>query len=273
MGSKNIDGSKSAFEVLWRSCVLFCGCVLSLCTTGAAERKTIAIAAASDLVFCLDELDRDFKKEHPGTEFKVSTGSSGNFFAQIQNGAPFDVFLSADIAYPRSLVASKKADAESLFVYAVGRLVLWSMNTNVDVNKGLSILTAPAIGKFALANPEHAPYGAAARAALRKAGLWESLQPKLVLGENIAQTAQFIQTGNVDAGLVALSLVTAPKMKGKGTWWLVPESEHPRLEQAAALTIRGAQNPAAIAYLQFLRSAKARSIFDRYGFQSPAEKK
>jgi molybdate transport system substrate-binding protein len=234
-----------------------------------AEKSTVSIAAASDLVFCLEELDREFKKEQPGTELKVSTGSSGNFYAQIENGAPFDVFLSADISYPRALAKSAKANGDSTFVYAVGRLVLWSMNTNMDFSQGLASLREPSIRKFAIANPDHAPYGAAARAALQNAGVWTALQPRLVLGENIAQTAQFIQTGNVDAGLVALSLVAAPKMKGKGKWWLVPEGDHPRLEQAAILTTRGTQNSGAVLYLAFLRGGKARSIFELYGFQSP----
>ena len=237
--------------------LIFCSAVLSVPILQGAEKNTVSIAAASDLVFCLEELDKQFKKEQPGTELKVSTGSSGNFYAQIENGAPFDVFLSADISYPRALAKSAKAN------------VLWSMNTNVDFSRGLASLQQPSIRKFAIANPDHAPYGAAARAALQKEGLWTALKSRLVLGENIAQTAQFIQTGNVDAGLVALSLVAAPKMKGKGKWWLVPEGDHPRLEQAAILTTRGTQNRGAVLYLAFLRGAKARSIFDLYGFQSP----
>jgi molybdate transport system substrate-binding protein len=252
------------------TCLIVCFVLFAFPRFLAAEQTVVSIAAASDLVFCLEELDSEFRKEHPEVELKVSTGSSGNFFAQIKNGAPFDLFLSADISYPRALAEMKKAAPETLFNYAVGRLVLWSMHTNIDWSKGLVTLQGSEIRKFAIANPEHAPYGAAARAALQKAGLWESLQPKLVLGENIAQTAQFIQTANVDAGLVALSLVAAPKMKGQGTWWLVPQSEHPRLDQAAVLTLRGAQNTAAIAYLKFMRGTKARSIFDRYGFQAPA---
>jgi molybdate transport system substrate-binding protein len=255
-----------------RTFLLFCALNLSIAELVAGEKPTITIAAAADLVFCLEELDHEFNREHPEPELKVITGSSGNFFSQIQNGAPFDLFLSADISYPKALVQAKKADGESLFSYAVGRIVLWSMHTNVDMSKGFGVLQSGSIRKFAIANPQHAPYGAAAKSALYKAGVWDSLQPKLVLGENIAQTGQFIQTGNVDAGIVALSLVMAPKMKGKGNWWLVPESEHPRLEQAAVLTLRGKQNGNAIDYLRFLRSAKARAIFDRYGFQSPTRK-
>src|SRR6185503_17573624 len=129
--------------------------ILSVPNSRAAEQRTVSIAAASDLVFCLEELNSEFKKEQPQAEIKLSTGSSGNFFAQIQNGAPFDVFLSADISYPRALMQSRKAVPETLFHYAVGRIVLWSMHTNVDLSKGLVILQSSSIRKFAIANPEH----------------------------------------------------------------------------------------------------------------------
>ncbi|MEI9960048.1 MAG: molybdate ABC transporter substrate-binding protein [Limisphaerales bacterium] len=200
---------------------------------------------------------------------RSARGSSGNFFAQIQRGAPFDVFLSADASYPQKLIESKTADAASLTPYAVGRLVLWTMNTNLLVTDGLNVLTNVSVRKIAIASPEHAPYGRAAKAALESVKLWEPLQPKIVLGENIAQTAQFVQTGNADAGLIALSLVSAPKLKNVGRWWLVPETLHPRLEQAAVLTMQGAENPDARAYLEFLRSPAARKVFDQFGFRLP----
>ncbi len=238
----------------------------------AAEPRIVSIAAASDLVFCMEELNKTFSDSHPNVAVKLSTGSSGNFFAQIQNGAPFDVYLSADITFPKRLIESGHADSRSLSTYAIGRLVLWTMNTNLPVSEGLAVLKNPAVKKFAIADPEHAPYGAAARAALQKAGLWDSLQSKLVRGENIAQTFQYAQTGNADVALVALSLVSAPSMKDKGAWWLVPESEHPKLEQALVLTTRGRKNPFAREYLAFLRSKEARAIFDRYGFQGAKEK-
>lgn len=233
--------------------------------------ETLNIAAAADLTLCLQDLDAAFARIHPEIELKPATGSSGNFLAQIRNGAPFDIFLSADMSYPRQLVKDGQAEASSLTLYATGHLVLWSTNPAVDVSQGLKVLKTDAVKKFAIANPDVAPYGRAARAALESAGLWDALQPKLVRGENIAQTAQFVQTGNVDAGIVALSLVVAPKVAGTGRFQRIAEDQYPVLEQGAVITARGAGNPAAKAYIGFLRSPEARAVFDRYGFLLPAK--
>ena len=235
----------------------------------ARAAETVSIAAAADLVYCLDDLNAAFRKVHPGADLKVSTGSSGNFTAQIKNGAPFEVFLSADMSYPRDLVKAGLADEKTLTPYAIGRLVFWTSHPeSIDVSKGLGVLaTAEPVKKFAVANPDHAPYGRAAKEALQHEKLWEAVQPRVVLGENIAQTAQFVATGNADAGLVALSLVLSPKLSQVGKWWEVPTSFYGKLEQGAVLTSAGAQNPAARAYLDFLRTPEARAIFDRYGFR------
>ena len=231
--------------------------------------QTVTIAAASDLVYCLEELNAAFQKAHPEVELKTSTGASGNFIAQIKTGAPFDVFLSADVNYPRELIKAGLAEEKSLQLYAIGHLVVWTTTEGVDVSKGISSLTQPSIRKAAIANPEHAPYGRAAKAAIEHAQLWDSLKEKIVYGENIAQTAQFVETGNAEAGIVALSLVLSPKLAKKGQWVEVPESDYPRLEQAAVLTKQGASNPTATVYLDFLKSAEARQVFDRYGFRLP----
>jgi molybdate transport system substrate-binding protein len=236
------------------------------------SRQSLAVAAAADLVYCLQELDAGFAKLHPEVDVKVSTGSSGNFCAQIQNGAPFDVFLSADAGYPRTLAKAGLADADSLTTYAIGRIVLWTTKSDVDVTKGLAAVGADTVKKFAIANPGHAPYGRAAKAALEHAGLWADAESKLVLGENIAQTAQFVQTGAADAGVVALSLVLSPALKKMGHWAEIPTNFYPKLEQAAILTAHGASGSnrtAARAYLAYLRSKEARAIFDRYGFRLP----
>ena len=233
------------------------------------ENSAVSVAAASDLVFCLESLNTEFAKTAPDVALKVSTGSSGNFFAQIQNGAPFDVFLSADLRYPRELVAAKAADEKSLTLYAIGRIVLWTKRTDLDVAHVAETVRDSRVQKLAIANPAHAPYGRAAQEALEKLGVWKDAQPKLVLGENIAQTAQFVQTGNADAGIVALSLVLAPTLKDVGRWTLIPLSLYAPLEQGAVLTTRGAANPAAVRYLAFLRTPEARTIFDRYGFRLP----
>lgn len=234
------------------------------------QRAMVSVAAASDLVFCLEELNAQFQKAHSNITINVTSGSSGNFFAQIRRDAPFDVFLSADRRYPEELVRAGKADGGTLYLYAVGRIVLWTTRTNLAVTNGLSILTNPSVRKIAIANPEHAPYGQAAKAALERAGVWAGVQHKLVIGENIAQTAQFVQTGNVDAGIVALSLVSAPRLKNTGSWWLIPEDAHPRLEQAAVRTRHGTGNAAAGVYLDFLRSEAGRAILHRFGFGLPA---
>ncbi len=254
-----------------RKLLLLLAGTLCLGAAQAAEPQTLNIAAAADLTLCLQDLDAAFAKAHPEVELKPTTGSSGNFLAQIKNGAPFDVFLSADMSYPKQLAKDGQADESSLTLYATGHLVLWSTNPAVDVSQGLAVLKSGAVKKFAIANPDVAPYGRAAKAALEKAGLWDALQPKLVRGENIAQTAQFVQSGNVDAGIVALSLVVAPKIAGTGQYWRVPEDQYPVLEQGAVITAKGAGNPAAKAYIEFLRTPEARAVFDRYGFLLPTK--
>lgn len=236
-------------------------------TVRAAE--SVSIAAAADLVYCLEEINAAFKQAHPGADLKVSSGSSGNFTTQIKNGAPFDVFLSADLSYPRDLVKAGLADEKSLTPYAVGRLVLWTAHPEaVDVSKGLAVVAdAGAVKKFAIANPDHAPYGRAAKEALQHEKLWDAVQGRLVQGENISQTAQFVESGNADAGLVALSLVLSPKLVKVGRWQEIPADFHNKLEQGAVLTTAGTKNGLARAYLEFLRSPAARAVFDRYGFR------
>ena len=231
---------------------------------------TVSVAAASDLVFCLTALNREFARAEPTVTLNVSVGSSGNFFAQIKNGAPFDIFLSADLLYPRELIAAGLAAEKSLTLYGIGRIVLWTLRTDLPTSDLAATLRDPRIGKFALANPAHAPYGRAAKEALEKLDVWNDLQPKIVLGENIAQTAQFVQTGNADAGIVALSLVLAPTLQNIGRWVEIPASIHAPLTQGAVLTLKGTANPAAQRYLAFLSTPAARTIFDRYGFRLPS---
>ena len=240
----------------------------------AAEVPTpasVAVAAASDLVFCLPALHAEFAKTEPRVALRVTTGSSGNFFAQITNGAPYDVFLSADLSYPRALIAAGAAEEKSLVLYGVGRLVFWTKRPDLDPAGDLAALVrSPLIKKLALANPAHAPYGRAAREALITLGVWTDAEPKLVLGDNIAQTAQFVQTGHADAGIVALALVLGgPPARASGRWAEIPAALHAPLEQGAVLTARGAAHPAAARYLAFLRTPAARAVFERYGFRLP----
>lgn len=249
--------------------LLFSGWVLLAVVPIRAE--TLMVAAAADLTYCLPELDKAFQAQHAGVEIQLSTGSSGNFFAQIQNGAPFDVFLSADLHYPDELIKAGDAVRASLLVYGSGRLVLWTNKPqSVDVTRGLDALRdTRAVQKVAIANPEHAPYGRAARAALQKAGLWDEIQSRLVVGENIAQALQYVETQNADAGLVALALVRSPRLSGTGKYAEVDDRLYPPLNQAAVITRHGADKAAAKAYLEFLGSGTARAIFDKYGFKLP----
>ncbi len=248
-------------------------CLFALAPARAAHAgapgTAVSVAAASDLVFCLAALHDAFGRTPGAAPVTLVTGSSGNFFAQIKHGAPFDVFLSADIDYPRALIAAGLASAPSLTPYAVGRLVLWTVRPDLDLADLPALVRDARVKKFAIANPTHAPYGRAAAQALEKLGLTAAVAPKLVLGENIAQTAQFVQTGSADAGLVALSLVVAPALRDRGRWVEIPAALHAPLEQAAVLTARGAANPAAARYLAFLRTPAARTIFEQFGFTLP----
>ncbi len=243
-------------------------------TLAAWAAESVSIAAAADLAYCLDDINAAFKKTHPGADLKVSSGSSGNFTAQIKTGAPFEVFLSADMSFPKELVKAGLADEKTLFTYAFGKIVLWTLHPEaVDVTKGLAVLGKPdVVKKLAVANPDHAPYGRAAKEALQHDKLWEGLQPRIVLGDNIAQTAQFVSSGNADAGIVALSLVTSPKLANVGKWQEIPAEDYAPLEQGAVLTKTGLGNPTAKAYMDFLRTPEARAIFDHYGFRLPEKK-
>ena len=235
------------------------------------QQNNIFIAAAADLVYCIDALNSAFEQTHPNTAVRVSTSSSGNLFAQIKNGAPFDLFLSADTAYPHELVKAGLAEESSLTTYAIGRLALWTTNEKLNVKeRGLEILRdAQLVKKIAIANPDHAPYGRAAKAALEQAGLWNEIQDRIVLGENIAQTAQFVQTGNADVGIVSLSSLSSPSLRGVGDFFEIKTD--PPIEQSAVLTKRGSGNTAAKAYLEFLRSNQARDILKEHGFQIPTQ--
>jgi molybdate transport system substrate-binding protein len=234
----------------------------------AAPLPQLLIAAASDLAYCTDELAAAFHAEAPGAELKFSTGSSGNFFAQIRNGAPFDVFLSADTGYPAQLARLGAADGKTLAIYAIGQLALWTLDPQVDLAHGLAVLRAPGRGRLAIANPATAPYGRAARALLERDGLWDALQPRLVIGENIVQAAQFVQSGNAQLGMVSLSLLRSPRLAGVGRYIVLPDAAGP-IEQAAIVTAHGRDNALAARFVRFLASPAARAIFERHGFALP----
>lgn len=236
-----------------------------------AQGKEIRVAAAADLKFAMGELSEKFEKQ-TGTKVNVTFGSSGNFFSQMQNGAPFDLFFSADIEYPRKLEAAGLAEPGTLYEYAVGRIVIWTpAGAKVDVvNEGWKTLLDASVEKIAIANPEHAPYGRAAVAALQKAGVYEAVRPKLVYGENISQAAQFVQSGNAQAGIVAMSLAVSPGMRD-GNRWEIPAETYPVIEQAAIVLKDARNKEAARAFLEFVKSAAGRAILAEYGFAFPGK--
>jgi molybdate transport system substrate-binding protein len=246
---------------------------LLLLAPAAARAAELVVAAASDLKFAMDELIADFQKRTPDAVVKVSYGSSGNFFAQLQQQAPFDLFFSADFEYPRRLEAEGHTLASTTFVYAVGRLAVWVPRASpVDLDaQGLRALLAPEIRKIAIANPRHAPYGRAAEAALRHFGIYESVQPKLVLGENVAQAAQFAQSGAADAALIAHSLALAPAMQAEGRFREVPVASYPRMEQGGVILKWTEQPKLARAFRDFVQGAQGRAILRRWGFSLPGE--
>jgi molybdate transport system substrate-binding protein len=239
----------------------------SLFLPAATSAQTLRIAAAADLQFALPDLAAQYEKES-GIRLAITYGSSGNFFAQIQNGAPFDVFFSADIAYPQKLLEAGLAEPESLRTYAFGRIVLWLPPDSSIDPAGLDSLLDPRLQKIAIANPDHAPYGRAAVAALQKAGLYDRLKSRFVYGENISQTAQFVQSGSAQAGILALSLALSPAMQ-KGKRWEIPLDFYPPLEQAVIVLQSSPNKPAARAFLVFLQSEAARATLARYGFVMP----
>jgi molybdate transport system substrate-binding protein len=221
------------------------------------------------LRFALSELVVNYEK-HAGTKVNVTYGSSGNFFAQIQNGAPFDLFFSADLDYPRKLEAAGLAESGTLFEYALGRIVIWTRrDAPIDVaTQGWNALLSPSVQKIAIANPALAPYGRAAVAALERAGIVEQVKSKFVYGENISQAAQFVQFGNAQAGIVSLSLALSPAMKS-GKRWEIPADMHPAIRQGAILLKSATNNAEARAFLEFVKSAEARATLEKFGFMTP----
>lgn len=242
--------------------------VLLLSAVGvAASGQEITVAAAADLNAALTQIAKDYQASS-GSAVKLSFGSSGNLFNQIQNGAPFDLFFSADEEYPKQLIDKGLAEKASLYRYATGRLVVWvPAESTLDVEKkGLEVLLDPSVKKISIANPQHAPYGRAAAAALRHAGLYDRIADKLVLGENVSQAAQFVESGNAQVGLVALSHALAPAMKGKGRYWQVPLDYYPPLNQAVVVLSKSQQKAQAGKFLDYIRTPSATTVLRSFGF-------
>lgn len=230
-----------------------------------ARAETALAAVAANFAETAEALVPLFR-EATGHDLTLTTGSTGKLYAQIGAGAPFDLLLSADAATPARLLAEGNAVEGSDFTYAVGRLTLWSTDPDRIEGNGRAALEDPDLRFLAIANPDLAPYGVAAREALQSLELWEALQPKIVMGQNIGQTNSMVVTGAAELGFVALSAVLSPRTAIKGSRWDVPQALFNPIRQDAVLLDPGADNAAARAFLVFLRSPEAAAVIDRFGY-------
>jgi molybdate transport system substrate-binding protein len=255
------------YKVVW-SLAAFCTTAASLLAFKPAKPAApteVLIAAAADLRFAMDSLIVLFSHENPNITVKATYGSSGNFFEQINNGAPFDLFFSADIDYPRQLKQNNKT-ASDIHLYGTGQLVLWSKT--MDPNREqMNTLLDNAVKRIAIANPAHAPYGKRAVETLNYYHLYDKIKDKLVFGENIAQTAQYAQTGSAEVGIIALSLALSPSMQQTGGhYWLIPPASHQPLEQGFVMLPHSAGNAGATRFADYLNSPEAMTILRNFGF-------
>jgi molybdate transport system substrate-binding protein len=236
----------------------------------AAPHKRLSIAAAADLKSAMDDLAKQFERQTQSA-VDVTYGSSGNFYSQIVNGAPFDLFFSADLEYPQKLDAAGLAEPGTLCKYAIGRIVLWApADAKLDLAKQQwQALLDPTVKNIAVASPEHAPYGRAAISAMHKGGIFDQVRYKLVYGENISQAAQFVQSGNAQVGIVAKSLAVSPAMSA-GKSWDIPLDTFPPIEQAAVVLKNSQNKAAARAFLEFVKSSRGQATLAKYGFAIPA---
>ena len=233
--------------------------------------QEITVAAASDLQFAFQDVAARFQKD-TGKSVKLIFGSSGNFFTQIGNGAPFDVFFSADIDYPRKLETAGLTEAGTMYQYATGKIVLWTAKSSkLDLSRGLGVLLDPEIKKIAIANPQHAPYGRAAVAALQHEKIYEKVADKFVMGENISQTASFVVAGSADVGIIALALALSPTMQEKGKYVEIPGDEYPAIEQAAVILKNSQQKELARQWMAYLKTPAMLELLKSYGFTVPPQ--
>ena len=246
--------------------------IIHLPLSVAKEKDAILVAAASDLKFAMDDIIRFFEKKKPGIKVKTVYGSSGNFFNQIINGAPFDLYFSADIRYPEEL--EKRGLGKEVTVYAFGRMVVMApLGSGIEIQKlGIKSLLHPAVKKIAIANPAHAPYGKAAVVFLKSQNIYETLKEKLVFGENISQAAQFVESGAAEAGIIALSLAIKAKEFGRVSYLEIPAETYPTLEQGFTILTRTKKDSLVIEFTDFVQSKEGRSILMQHGFDVPREK-
>jgi molybdate transport system substrate-binding protein len=232
--------------------------------------EVVRVAAAADLKFALDEASARLERRRPPLRVEAIYGSSGSMHAQLRQRAPFDVYLSADVDYPRDLISVGIGSDRDLFTYATGRLVVWVPPRSTLPVERAGLRALEAASRIAIANPRHAPYGRAAAAALRRAGIWNRVSRRLVLGENVAQAAQFVQSGAADAGIIAKSLAISPALRGSGRAWEVPDAMHPPLTQSGLILPWATSRPAAERLRDFLLSDEGRDLLAAFGFGLPA---
>lgn len=240
-----------------------------LFTFQPAAAQQITVAAAADLQFAMQEIASRFQKE-TGKSVHLVFGSSGSFFQELQNGAPFDMFFSADLDYAKKLEAAGLTEPGTYYQYASGKIVIWiPSDSKLDLQSGLQVLLDPSIKKIAIANPQHAPYGKAAVAALERGKLYDKVQQKFVFGENISQTASFVMSGSADVGIVALSLALSPNMKDKGRYAEIPSGEYPPIEQACVVLGSSKNKETAVQFLAFIKTPAMADVLRAYGFNVP----
>ncbi len=269
-GSLFEPGSFSSFSFprFFRILCVLCASV-AIPLSSSAQQRQLNIASASDLKFAMTELASAYEKKS-GVKLNLTFGSSGNFFAQIQNGAPFDLFFSADSDYPAKLEKAGLIVPGTIYPYAVGRIVLWSpADSKADASKsGWKSLLDPSVQKIAIANPKHAPYGRAAIAALRSAGLHDKVKDKLVLGENISQASQFVQSGSAQVGILSMSLALSPPLRS-GKYWEIPRQQYFPLIQSAVVLKQTAQKELAASFMEFVAGPSGTKILADFGFEKP----
>lgn len=228
--------------------------------------QEITVAAAADLQPAMQDVAARFQKE-TGQRVNVIYGSSGNFFQQIQNGAPFDVFFSANLDYPKKLESAGLTERGSYHQYARGKIVVWvPKDSKINLYSGLRSLLDSSVQKIAIANPQHAPYGQAAIAAMQKEGIYEKVKDKFVLGESISQAASFVSAGTADVAVLALSLALSPNLKDKGRYTAIPANDYPPIEQACVILSSSKNKEGSRQFLAFIRSAQVADILASYGF-------
>jgi molybdate transport system substrate-binding protein len=239
----------------------------------ATQTGAVRVAAATDLKFALEELMKEFRQQRPDIRVQITYGSSGKFYPQLSNRAPYDMFLSTDMDWPRRLIREGLAPADAEFVYGVGRIVIWvPHSSSIDVEKlGMQSLLSPKVRKIAIANPRHAPYGRVAMAAMQSMGVYVKVHDRLVLGDSVLQAAQLVESGGADVGIITRSHALAPSMRGKGRFWEVPLDAYPRREQGGVIMSSAQDHSAAEALRDFILGKEGKAVLGRYGFETAGQ--